>query len=43
MQATENFLKKANEIAHENPEVRDGLLQSMEKVKQTGEKIFILL
>lgn len=37
VQATENFINKAGEIAHENPDMRHELLQSMEEVKRTGE------
>ena len=36
--ATEHFIQKANEIAHENPEMRNDLSQSMEEVKRTGRK-----
>jgi hypothetical protein len=36
IQATENFIHKAGEIAHENPDMRNDLLQSMEEVKRTG-------
>ncbi|CAF5044855.1 unnamed protein product, partial [Rotaria sp. Silwood1] len=35
IQATENFINKASEIAHENPDMRNDLLQSMEEVKRT--------
>ncbi len=40
VQATENFIHKASEIAHENPDMRNDLLQSMEEVKRTGNKKF---
>jgi len=36
IQAIENFINKASEIAHENPDMRNDLLQSMEEVKRTG-------
>ena len=36
VQATEDFIYKANEIANENPDMRNDLLQSMEEVKRTG-------
>jgi catenin alpha len=36
IQATENFINKAGEIAHENPDMRNDLLQSMDEVKRTG-------
>ena len=36
--ATEHFIQKANEIAHENPEMRNDLSQSMEEVKRTGKR-----
>ncbi len=36
VQATENFINKASEIAHENPDMRNDLLQSIEEVKRTG-------
>ena len=39
IQATENFIHKAGEIAHENPDMRHDLLQSMEEVKRTGNTI----
>ncbi|CAF1434241.1 unnamed protein product [Adineta ricciae] len=42
IQATENFIKKSNEIAHENPEMRNDLLQSMEEVKQSGDEMAVL-
>lgn len=38
IKATENFINRASEIAHENPEMRNDLLQSMEEVKRTGKK-----
>ena len=38
VQATDNFINKANEIAHENPEMRYDLLHSMEEVKRTGKQ-----
>ena len=38
IQATENFINKAGEIAHENPDMRNDLLQSMDEVKRTGEQ-----
>lgn len=36
VQAIENFINRASEIAHENPDMRNDLLQSMEEVKRTG-------
>lgn len=38
VQAIENFINKAGEIAHENPEMRNDLLQSMEEVKRAGKR-----
>lgn len=38
IQATENFINKAGEIAHENPDMRNDLLQSMDEVKRTGKE-----
>jgi catenin alpha len=43
IQATENFINKAGEIANENPDIRNDLLQSMKEVKRTGNKKFQLL
>jgi hypothetical protein len=43
VQATENFINQAGEIAHENPEMRNDLLQSMEEVKRTGTQYHIFL
>ncbi|CAF3061659.1 unnamed protein product [Rotaria sp. Silwood2] len=42
IQATENFINKASEIAHENPDMRNDLLQSMEEVKRTGDEMAVL-
>ncbi|UJR28554.1 hypothetical protein I4U23_009788 [Adineta vaga] len=42
IQATDNFINKANEIAHENPEMRNDLLQSMEEVKRSGDEMAVL-
>ncbi|CAF3798953.1 unnamed protein product [Rotaria magnacalcarata] len=42
VQAIENFIHKASEIAHENPEMRNDLLQSMEDVKRTGDEMAVL-
>jgi len=38
IQATDNFINKADEIAHENPDMRKELLESMEEVKRAGKK-----
>ncbi|CAF1407511.1 unnamed protein product [Rotaria magnacalcarata] len=42
IQATENFMKKVGEIANENPDMRNDLLQSMKEVKRTGDEMVIL-
>ncbi|CAF1228964.1 unnamed protein product [Adineta steineri] len=42
IQAIENFINKASEIAHENPDMRNDLLQCMEEVKQTGDEMAVL-
>ena len=42
IQATENFINKVSEIAHENPDMRHDLLQSMEEVRRTGNSIEIV-
>ena len=39
IQATENFIHKAGEIANENVEIRNDLLQSIEEVKRTGNQM----
>ncbi len=39
IQATEQFIHKAREIAHENADIRSDLLQSMEEVKRTGNEM----
>ncbi|CAF4475356.1 unnamed protein product, partial [Rotaria socialis] len=40
--ATENFMKKVGEIANENPDMRNDLLQNMKEVKRTGDEMVIL-
>ncbi|CAF0964838.1 unnamed protein product [Rotaria sordida] len=42
IQATENFINKAGEIAHENPHMRNDLLQSMKEVKRAGDEMVVL-
>lgn len=39
IRATENFINKANEIANENPDMRNDLLQSMKEVQRSGKNI----
>ena len=36
IQATENFIHKADEIVHENPGMRNELIESMNEVKRAG-------
>ena len=43
IQATGNFIHKADEIVHENPEMRNELIESMNEVKRTGKRILISL
>ncbi|CAF2404143.1 unnamed protein product [Rotaria sp. Silwood2] len=42
IRATENFINKAGEIAHENPDMRNDLLRSMKEVKRTGDEMVVL-
>ncbi|XP_041371058.1 catenin alpha-2-like isoform X2 [Gigantopelta aegis] len=35
--ATENFIERGEEIANENPEVRNDMMQAIEEVKNTGD------
>ncbi len=39
IQATENFIKKAEEIAQENTDIRNELLQNMKEVKRAGDEM----
>ncbi|CAF3797059.1 unnamed protein product [Adineta steineri] len=39
IQAIENFINKAEEIVHENPDMRNELLECMEEVKRTGDEM----
>jgi catenin alpha len=39
IQATENFIKKAEEIAQENIDIRNDLLQNMKEVKRAGDEM----
>ena len=34
--ATENFIERGQEIAEENPEIRDDMLVAVEEVRKTG-------
>ena len=38
--ATENFIERGEEIANENPEVRNDMMQAIEEVKNTGQCIY---
>ena len=37
MKATENFIGKGEEIANENPEIRNEMLAAVDDVRKTGE------
>ena len=39
IQATENFINKAGELAQENAELRNELLQSIEEVRRSGDQM----
>ncbi|CAF0849382.1 unnamed protein product [Adineta ricciae] len=42
IQATENFIHKADEIVHENPGMRNELIESMNEVKRAGDEMAVL-